>query len=127
MLNLQTKLVRIGSIYDHFHTIRLWFTQRSQSTIGVESQLAVAQLLGASMLALHIIACGFYFISRQTGTAATDATEAAGWSFRDAAIASDPSTVTKYIRSLYWVLTTYATVGFGTCLLWLCVRVSIDV
>ena len=71
------------------------------------------QLMAVAVLVLHSVACAFYLLSRQTGTAQSDHAEAVGWAFCDAAINKSATLTTKYIRSIYWVLTTWVTIGFG--------------
>ena len=60
------------------------------------------------MYIVHWAACGFYFIARQEHLSSST------WFFLfPAEIAAWPSRFDAYIFSLYWSLTTFATVGFG--------------
>ena len=114
----QTKLIRVRFIYKHFTRVKAWLIKKSAADISFEARLAVLEIVGLAALVLHAVACGFYLLSRQTGQAgdSTTTTPAVGWVFRDITIADNPSSTTKYIRSLYWVLTTWMTIGFGLAL-----------
>ena len=112
----QTKLIRVRFIYKHFTRFKTWLVKKTTADISFEARLAVLEVVGLAALALHSVACGFYLLSRQTGQAGDSTTPAVGWVFRDITIAADPSSTTKYIRSIYWVLTTWMTIGFGSAL-----------
>ena len=111
----QTKVLRVRFIYRHYTRVLTWLMKKSTADITLEAHLAVLEIVGLAALALHVVACGFYLLSRQTGHAGEDSIKTGvGWTFRDITIDAHPTSTTKYIRSLYWALTTWMTIGFGS-------------
>ena len=110
----QTKVLRVRFIYRHYTRVLTWLMKKSTADITLEAHLAVLEIVGLAALALHVVACGFYLLSRQTGHAGDSIKTGVGWTFRDITIDAHPTSTTKDIRSLYWALTTWMTIGFGS-------------
>ena len=62
-----------------------------------------------ALYVVHWAACIFYFIARQEGRGSNT------WfgGLLPSLVATWPTTVDAYIFSLYWSVTTFATVGYG--------------
>ena len=65
----QTKVLRVRFIYRHYTRVLTWLMKKSTADITLEAHLAVLEIVGLAALALHVVACGFYLLSRQTGHA----------------------------------------------------------
>ncbi len=64
-----------------------------------------------SVLSVHWLACSVFALSISTGHAASPLIS--GWVFIDDLVDDSKSAIRKYIRAVYFILTTWTTVGFG--------------
>ncbi|KAK9810819.1 hypothetical protein WJX73_009788 [Symbiochloris irregularis] len=89
------------------YRLRWWFTHLEYTiTVSLLLTTLLRNLLYV-FYSVHVAACGFYFIALQYGLG--DNT----WIGRRFGDVSSISTPERYIFSLYWSITTLATVGYG--------------
>jgi len=100
-LILLMRLLRLLRIVRLFVILRRWETY-SWSNPGF---LRIARILVVILLLIHCLACGWFF------TSFASAFPPESWAVRAGIVQADA--VTRYIRSLYWTITTMTTVGYG--------------
>jgi hypothetical protein len=92
------RMVRIARLFVIFHH---WERQSWTNT----GYLRIARLGTVALLLLNLIACAWYLVPYAEEFPATS------WVIREGL--SDASASTAYVRSLYWVVVTTTTVGYG--------------
>jgi hypothetical protein len=82
------------------------------STSQCHAPLTIIHALLAQFVsyAVHVSACAYYFIAREFGFGQ------ATWIGANTGLFTTGSTLEKYIFSVYWSVTTLATVGYGSSL-----------
>jgi CRP-like cAMP-binding protein len=92
------RLVRIGTIFGVLGRFERAVTTNTAA-------VRIVRLLTVAVLVLHLLACVWYLIPFESGFPADS------WTVREGIVGEDTGTV--YLRSIYWVVTTTTTVGFG--------------
>jgi hypothetical protein len=100
-LVLFVRLLRLLRVVRLFVIFRRW-ERHSWTNAGY---LRIAKMICVVMLALHWVACAWFLVPFVEGFPVTS------WVVVEGLHSTD--TATRYIRSLYWVIVTTTTVGFG--------------
>ena len=110
--------------------LRLGRLMKKMEQLSSANALRVLKLLAGFVLLSHILGCVWYSVSESLLLCYHDPTCDSDYSPDDIwvsqAVAWDPSTVTtrhKYTVSLFYMLTTMTTVGYGACGVWFCLIV----
>jgi hypothetical protein len=95
------RLLRLLRVVRLLAIFRRW-EEQSWSNVGY---LRIGKLLVVIVLLLHTVACAWFLVP------AMEAFPPDSWTVREAIVAAPVAT--QYVRSLYWVVVTTTTVGFG--------------
>lgn len=98
---LLIRLLRLLRIVRLFSVFRRW-EEQSWSNVGY---LRIGKLVVVIVLLLHTVASAWFLVPALEGTPPDS------WTVREGVVTADAAT--QYIRSLYWVVVTTTTVGFG--------------
>jgi hypothetical protein len=98
---LCVRLLRLLRVVRMFVVFGRW----EQQTWSNAGYLRIARLVAAIILVLHVVACAWFVVPVMEGLPADS------WPVREDIAGVDVTS--QYIRSLYWVIVTTTTVGFG--------------